>query len=138
MKCTRNIKHLAEVDTKGIPVSVAKFENCEFYVDELVEKKYQEFWKDIVENEDGTLNEEQVKKELCDFSMVMDNCTKAYCEMTIGEISKPNTNFSEVLNKFQEKFYYASNIKDDVRDMLEGCGNLEELKEELKEYFELE
>ena len=40
-------------------------------IDEEVEKEYQEFWKDIVENEDGTLNKEQVKKELCDFTVSM-------------------------------------------------------------------
>lgn len=107
-------------------------------VDEEVEKEYQEFWKDIVENEDGTLNKEQVKKELCDFSMVMDNCSKAYMEMTRGNISKPNTYFSEVLGIFQEKFWYAENVKDDVKDMLKDCKDYDELKQELIEYFDLE
>ncbi len=58
----------------------------------LVEQKYQEFWKDIVENPDGTLNIEQVKKELSDYSMVMDIASKVYCSITRGRISKPNTN----------------------------------------------
>ena len=105
--------------------------------DEEVEKEYEEFWKDIVENEDGTLNKEQVKKELCDFSMVMDNCSKAYMEMTRGYISKPNTYFSEVLGIFQEKFWYVENVKDDVKDMLNSCSGIDELKQELVEYFDL-
>ena len=106
-------------------------------IDEEVEKEYQEFWKDIVENEDGTLNKEQVKKELCDFSMVMDNCTKAYIEMTCNNISKPNTYFSEVLGIFREKFLNIEYVRDDMRETIENCSTLEELVEELTDYFEL-
>ena len=104
----------------------------------MVEKIYQEFWKEIVENEDGTLNVEQVKKELADFSMVMDNCTSAYSEMSGSLITKPNTYFSEVLKIFQEKFWNVDFVKDDIRDMLKDVDDIEELKSELIEYFELE
>jgi hypothetical protein len=106
-------------------------------IDEEVEKEYQEFWKDIVENDDGTLDKEQVKKELCDFSMVMDNCTKAYVEMTCGYISKPNTYFSEVLGIFEEKFLNKECVRDDMRETIDKCSDLEELKEELTDYFDL-
>ena len=106
-------------------------------VDEEVEKEYEEFWKDIVED-DGVLNKEQIKKELYDFSMVMVNCSKAYSEMTCGNITKPNTYFSEVLGIFQEKFWYVEHIKDDVKDMIKSCSNIDELKQELIEYFDLE
>lgn len=106
-------------------------------VDEEVEKEYEEFWKDIVED-DGVLNKGQIKKELYDFSMVMVNCSKAYSEMTCGNISKPNTHFSEVLGIFQEKFWYIEHTKDDVKDMIKSCSNIDELKQELIEYFDLE
>lgn len=106
-------------------------------VDEEVEREYEEFWKDIVED-DGVLNKEQIKKELYDFSMVMNNCSKAYMEMTRGIISKPNTYFSEVLGIFQEKFWYIENVKDDVKDMIKGCSDIDELKQELIGYFDLE
>ena len=105
---------------------------------EEVEKVYQEFWKDIVENEDGTLNVEQVKKELADFSMVMDNCSSAYEEMSGSLITKPNTYFSEVLKIFQEKFWNVDFVKDDIRDMLKDVDDIEELKSNLIEYFDLE
>ena len=105
---------------------------------EEVEKVYQEFWKDIVENEDGTLNKEQVKKELSDFSMVMDNCSSAYEEMSGSLITKPNTYFSEVLKIFQEKFWNVDFVKDDIRDMLKDVDDIEELKSNLIEYFYLE
>ena len=105
---------------------------------EEVEKVYREFWKDIVENEDGTLNVEQVKKELADYSMVMDNCSSAYEEMSGSLITKPNTYFSEVLKIFQEKFLNVDFVKDDIRDMLRDVDDIETLKSELIEYFDLE
>jgi hypothetical protein len=104
---------------------------------EEVEKVYQEFWKDIVENEDGTLNKEQVKKELFDYNKVMENCTSAYCEMTCYEISNPNTYFSEVLRIFQEEFLHKGIVKDDIRDMLKDVDDIAALKIELIEYFHL-
>lgn len=105
---------------------------------EEVEKVYQEFWKDIVENEDGTLNVEQVKKELADFSMVMDNCSSAYEEMSGSLITKPNTYFPEVLKIFQEKFWNVDYVRDDVKDMIKNTNDRKELIDELIEYFDLE
>lgn len=104
---------------------------------EEVEKVYQEFWKDIVENENGTLNKEQVKKELFDYSKVMENCASAYNEMTCWEISNPNTYFSEVLRIFQEEFLHKGIVKDDIRDMLKDVDDIAVLKIELIEYFNL-
>lgn len=67
-------------------------------------KDYEEFWKGIVENEDGTLNKDQVMRELSDYSMVLDNCAKAYYTMTDGVISKQNTKFFEVENIFNQNY----------------------------------
>jgi hypothetical protein len=39
-------------------------------------KIYEDFWKEIVENKDGSLNKLQIMKELYDYSNVMDNCSK--------------------------------------------------------------
>ena len=105
---------------------------------EEVEKVYQEFWKDIVENEDGTINVEQVKKELADFRMVMDNCASAYSEMTCGMISKPNTYFSGVRSIFEEKYWHKGFVREDVKDMIDDIDDIEELKSSLIEYFDLE
>lgn len=41
------------------------------------QEEYEDFWKCIVENENGTLNKDQVMRELSDYSMVMDNCARA-------------------------------------------------------------
>lgn len=104
------------------------------------EEEYNEFWKDIVENEDGTLNKDQVMRELSDYSMVMDNCAKAYYTMTNGLISKQNTCFDVVENKFYENFISKDDdliygYLDDFVDILNDAETLEELKEELEKYF---
>ncbi len=51
---------------------------------------YDEFWKDLVET-DGVLDLEKVKAELADFHDVMHEVSQAYCEITGGALSKPNT-----------------------------------------------
>jgi len=67
-----------------------------------VEKVYEEFWKNIVENLDGTINLDQVKMELYDFKVVMDEVSQAYYELTNGEISKPNTAYQYVIDIVEE------------------------------------
>jgi hypothetical protein len=53
-----------------------------------LEKEYNKFWKDIVENDDGSLNKEQVMKELSDFQLLIDNLTDLYCYISGNACSK--------------------------------------------------
>lgn len=55
---------------------------------ESAEEEWEAFWKGIVTNEDGTINLEQVKKELADFSFVMEQVPKVYCHITGSKMSK--------------------------------------------------
>lgn len=61
-----------------------------------VEREWQEFWKDIVIRPDGSVDLEQMKKELADFSMVMEHCRQAYGWMTNDRVTKVNTEFETV------------------------------------------
>ena len=97
-------------------------------------KEYEEFWKDIVENTDGTLNKDQVMRELADYSMVMDNCASAYSTMTKQRISKQNTCFFEVENIFNELFLDNDIVVDDMVEILK-INDIKELKENIREYF---
>ena len=63
-----------------------------------------EFWKDIVCNEDGTINIEQLKKELCDFSVMMNEVPKVYCEVTGNAMSKPLYYADDVIAIFNDKY----------------------------------
>ncbi len=56
---------------------------CEDY-----NKTWDSFWKDIVTKEDGTIDLEQIKRELADFYYVMNEVPKVYMEITGGELSK--------------------------------------------------
>jgi hypothetical protein len=60
------------------------------------ETVWNEFWAGIV-MKDGQLDIEQVKKELCDFYMVMDFVPLVYCHVTGGQISKVTTTPEAVL-----------------------------------------
>lgn len=97
-------------------------------------KEYEEFWKDIVENEDGKLNKDQVMRELSDYSMVMDNCASAYSTMTNGRISKQNTHFFEVENIFNELYIDRDIIVDDMIELLK-TDDIDELKQQIRKYF---
>lgn len=98
-------------------------------------KEYEEFWKGIVENEDGTLNKDQVMRELSDYSMVMDNCAKAYCLMTKQNISKQNTMFFEVEGIFNNLYLDKDVVKEDLKEIMKLDN--EAMREAINEYFDI-
>lgn len=55
------------------------------------EDVFDKFWKPIILNPDGTLNLEQIKKELHDFYTMLKNVPVVYDHVTGGRISKPLT-----------------------------------------------
>ena len=88
------------------------------------EKIFNEFWKDIVCNPDGSLNVEQVKKELADFNFIMDQIPKVYCHVTGDTLSKP--------------MYYADSVikcaDDHLNDQIENANKelIKEISEEVE------
>ena len=66
------------------------------------EKVYQEFWVGMVGLD---LNDhEQVKKELFDFSQLINNISKVYCHITGSQISKPLTD-PDVVCSVADEYY---------------------------------
>jgi len=101
------------------------------------QEEYEDFWKGIVENEDGTLNKDQVMRELSDYSMVMDNCARAYCLMTHQRISKQNTMFFEVENIFNELFIDKELCADDlINTVITKDMTYDEIIKAIREYFD--
>jgi hypothetical protein len=92
------------------------------------EKNYADFWKDIVENPDGTLNIDQVKKELHDFYRAMQEVPKVYSHVTGGQLSKllyeARTVIGEAERHYQDEFentvsdYAANKLADDIVSVL--------------------
>jgi len=64
---------------------------------------YDDYWKELVENKDGTLNKEEIKKYLSDYSWIMENTTRVFMEVSGGMISYPNTLASEVIGVYEER-----------------------------------
>lgn len=101
------------------------------------QEEYEDFWKDIVENEDGTLNKDQVMRELSDYSMVMDNCAKAYCLMTHQRISKQNTMFFEVEGIFNDLFIDKEICADDlINTVITKDMSYDEIIQAIREYLD--
>jgi hypothetical protein len=69
---------------------------------QTIEDNYASFWKEIVENPDGSINIEQVKKELFDYSMMLDAVPKVYDYVTGGHCSKPHTKPEAVMSLHDE------------------------------------
>lgn len=67
-------------------------------VDLDVESNWENVWKQIVLNEDGTVNLGQVKRELFDYWACMQEVTRVYDELTCGVLTKPNTQAQYVLD----------------------------------------
>jgi predicted RNase H-like nuclease (RuvC/YqgF family) len=109
-----------------------------------IDKEYNEFWKEIVENKDGTINKEQLKKELYDFHILIGNASKVYDALT-KTISKPmtppeyvieeareimNEEISEALEEYKED--YEAEIKGLKAENANLRREIDELTEELK------
>lgn len=85
-------------------------------------KKYDDFWKELVEK-NGEIDRDAVARELFDYSMLIDNTSKVFDDITGGAISKPNTLASEVLIEAQrvsqmEAEEYAAEETSDLRAKL--------------------
>lgn len=61
-----------------------------------VEEDYASFWVDIVAA-NGVRDWNQVKRELYDYHWLMREVTKVYDELTVGRISKPDTEAMHVI-----------------------------------------
>jgi hypothetical protein len=80
------------------------------------EQEYAGFWRRLVENPDGTLNADQVKRELHDYSMLIRQVPEAYDGVTNGRISKPNTMPGPVIDAVEERI---SDAEDDaINDLI--------------------
>ncbi len=82
------------------------------------EQQWREFWQEICTNADGSINLEQVKKELSDFSMLLSWVPRVYMHVTGGRVSKVNTWPSVVISLHDE--HVDELVEDAVRDELEA------------------
>lgn len=103
---------------------------------------YQNNWKTIIENEDGTLNKDQVMRELSDYAFLLDQVSKVYSEVTGGTLSKTSYKAETVINLFYEKYANKAQTLDLLADdwdiVTHGCETNEDYKRAVFSYLEIE
>jgi hypothetical protein len=105
-------------------------------------KDYEDFWKEIIEDENGNINMDQLQRELSDYSICLENVPKVYCAVTGGMLSKPNYEAHSVISVFDEQFgnpaAYVKLLGEDWDIITEDCETNAEYKKEIFEYLEID
>jgi hypothetical protein len=83
-------------------------DECERYYESLSgsdrdpELVWKYFWAEVCSDENGEVDFEQIKKELCDYSVLLDNVPKIFSHVTGNTVSKPFTDPSAVMMMHDE------------------------------------
>ena len=103
-----------------------------------VEKEW-EYWQSIICNEDGTINVDQLKLELHDYSLMLGEVPKVYVEVTGGMLSNPHYYADGVIRAFRETYGDKADavnyLVDDWDDVTAECTTNEEYKKAIFEYL---
>lgn len=106
-----------------------------------VEDVFQGFWKDIVCKENGELDTEQVKRELCDYYKMLREVPYVYSAVTGGLLSKPIYDAKTVIDIFYEQYgdkaFLVESIADDWDDITADCATNDEYKKAIFHYFNI-
>lgn len=101
------------------------------------EKEWSEFWRSLVTKEDGSIDLEQIKKELSDYSFILEEVPKVYSH--IANLSYPNYYAQDIISEADEKYrrLHGDMIRDDIGEIIddENMDSDEKLKE-IREYIE--
>lgn len=79
------------------------------------EQVWNEQWKELCTNEDGSLNLDQIQRELYDYSFMLDQVPIVYCE--VAGLSKPNTYASAIIGEYENRM--NEYFKDYVKEIIE-------------------
>lgn len=79
------------------------------------DREYDTFWRPLLEFPNGAIKHEELRKNLYDFSRLIENVMKVYFELTGGIISKPLTDPDTVIQLVQEHFEKMLERDDDYQ-----------------------
>lgn len=96
---------------------------------------YEKEWKEVVENEDGTINRSALEQVLAEYSRLMDNVTEVYDELT--SFSKPHTPASVIIGAINDKYILKETAFADLASELED-GKVNVNFDELADYFDID
>ncbi len=110
--------------------------------DDKVEQVYQDFWKEIICDNNGNIDIEQVKKELCDYYKILQEVPKVYCEITGGLLSKPLYDAETVLQVFRDRYaskaWAVDYLLEDWNLITAECETNADYKKEIFNYLQIE
>ena len=83
-------------------------------------KDWEDFWKEIVTDEDGNVDLDQIQKELSDYSYMLEEVPKVYCAITNNTLSKPFYKAETVITMAQDiqTEEYKDWFKDEVEEIV--------------------
>jgi hypothetical protein len=122
-----NTAHLSECEIIGLTGLGGCDKKCPGYgkehcrydeIEPIYEQVYEDFWKPIIEK-DGSVDLEQIKKELYDYYVFMEEVAKVYDYISGGQVSKPNT-ASSILIAFHDEAINRA-ISESLADAGDSC-----------------
>ncbi|ADP32517.1 hypothetical protein [Bacillus atrophaeus] len=78
---------------------------------------YESFWKQIIEDEKGNINKDQLMKELSDYKYLLDSIPSVYEEVTCHGVSKPFADPKYVMESHREAFINRRYALEDLKNM---------------------
>jgi hypothetical protein len=96
-----NNTDLIPTPRKGVTSSDCSVESADDSRD--YKETWEKRWKTICTNPDGSLNLDQIQRELSDFAFMLDQVSEVYCAVTGGFLSKPNYYAGSVISAFEDE-----------------------------------
>jgi hypothetical protein len=91
-------------------------------------KTYADHWAEIVQNPDGTLNPDQVARELADYDALLGRVIEVYLAVTEERVGNPAANPQPVIDIVNERVMQAATEADyeTARDLLADLAKLDD------------
>ena len=106
------------------------------------ETVFDEFWRDIIMNEDDTVNLDAVKNELADYKFILDQIPAVYSAVTGGMLSKPMYKANVIIDTFYERYGNIAEqtrlLPDDWDLITQECKTNADYKKVIMDYLDAE
>jgi hypothetical protein len=111
------------------------------------EQLWENHWKKNCTNLDGSINLDQIKRELSDYAFMLDQVPSVYSEVTGGTLSKTNYYSGGVIAAYENHVNeLIKNHVQDIKEQVEGmkCGDhnyddaIDDVIDFLKEEYQIE
>jgi hypothetical protein len=102
-----------------------------------LEEEWEELWRPLLFTE-GYLDEQKIKNEMLDLIFCYDQISNVYCELTGSQLSYATYYSDDIIRTIEDLHYDKECVQEDIKDMIKDCKDLNGLKKDLANYFDLE